>query len=262
MLRVQDVNKSYQNQDVLRGINFEILCNEFICLIGESGSGKSTTAEIIMGIQSPTSGLVEKEPCCTIQYIYQNPERSFNPFWTMEKSLMEPLVLKKEKPESIKKKIKELMAKADLPTELLAKKPSQCSGGQKQRLAIIRALLMNPKLLIADEITSALDPQTEKLIINLLKKFQVEFHMSVLYITHRIQSVGNVADRMMVLETGTIVESGPPSQVLNHSTHPYTKKLVEACYYFENKKLRRLNRSEEHKTNTRRESSSPQSICL
>ncbi len=235
MLRVHNVHKSYDNQTVLRGINFELLCNEFICLIGESGSGKSTTAEIIMGIQSPTSGLVEKESCCSVQYIYQNPERSFNPFWTMEKSLMEPLLLKKENRESIKTKIKVLMEKADLPTELLAKKPNQCSGGQKQRMAIIRALLMNPKLLIADEITSALDPQTEKLIINLLKKFQVEFHMSVLYITHRIQSVSNVADRMMVLETGSIVESGPPSQILYNPKHPYTKKLVEASYYFQNR---------------------------
>jgi peptide/nickel transport system ATP-binding protein len=243
MLRVHDVNKSYQNQTVLKEVNFEILCNEFVCLVGESGSGKSTTAEIIMGIQSPTSGLVEKEHCCTIQYIYQNPERSFNPYWTMGKSLREPLILKKEKPELIKQKIEELMDKADLPMELLAKKPSQCSGGQKQRLAIIRALLMNPKLLIADEITSALDPQSEKLIINLLKKFQMEFHMSVLYITHRIQSVSNVADRMMVLEEGTIVESGPASQILYQSKHPYTKKLVEACFYFENrtnKKLRGL----------------------
>ena len=240
MLRVHDVNKSYHNQIVLKEINFEILCNEFVCLIGESGSGKSTTAELIMGIQSPTSGVIEKEHCCTIQYIYQNPERSFNPYWTMEKSLMEPLLLKKEKRDSIKKKITELMDKADLSLDILQRRPNQCSGGQKQRLAIIRALLMNPKLLIADEITSALDPQSEKLIINLLKKFQKEFHMSVLYITHRIQSVSNVADRMMVLEKGTIVESGSPTQILSQSKHPYTKKLIEASYYFENKRLRRL----------------------
>ena len=245
MLRVHDVNKSYRNQPVLKDINFEILCNEFVCLIGESGSGKSTTAELIMGIQAPSSGCIEKEHCCSIQYIYQNPERSFNPYWTMEKSLMEPLLLKKEKPEAIKQKIAELMGKADLSLELLKRKPSQCSGGQKQRLAIVRALLMNPKLLIADEITSALDPQSEQLIINLLKKFQIEFHMSVLYITHRIQTIGTVADRMMVLEKGRIVETGSPSQILYHPNHPYTKKLIEASYYF--KKLRRLPSSDKHK---------------
>ena len=240
MLRIHDVSKSYHNQTALKNINLEILCNEFVCLIGESGSGKSTTAEMIMGIQLPTSGVIEKEQCCTIQYIYQNPERSFNPYWTMEKSLMEPLLLKKEKLDSSKRRIAELMEMANLSSELLQRTPSQCSGGQKQRLAIIRALLMNPKLLIADEITSALDPESEKMIINLLKKFQVEFHMSVLYITHRIQSVSNVADRMIVLKEGTIVDSGSPSQIIYQPKHPYTKKLIEASYYFKNKKLRRL----------------------
>ena len=240
MLRIHDVNKSYHNQTALKNINFEILCNEFVCLIGESGSGKSTTAELIMGIQFPTSGVIEKEHCCTIQYIYQNPERSFNPYWTMEKSLMEPLLLKKEQLDSSKRRILELMEMANLSSELLQRTPSQCSGGQKQRLAIIRALLMNPKLLIADEITSALDPESEKMIINLLKKFQVEFHMSVLYITHRIRSVSNVADRIMVLKEGTIVETGSPSQIINQPKHPYTKKLIEASYYFENKRLKGL----------------------
>ncbi len=88
----------------------------------------------------------------------------------------------------------------------------------------------------------------------------MEFYMSVLYITHRIQSVSNVADRMMVLETGSIVESGPPSQVLYHSTHPYTKKLVEASFYFENRTLKSRNgliRSEEHKTGSRKEAFFP-----
>ena len=235
MLRVRNVSKTYNQHRVLENIDFEILCNEFVCLIGESGSGKSTTAEIIMGLQAPTSGTVEKEHCCTIQYIYQNPERSFNPFWTMEKSLREPLLLKKQKSAFIKERIAELMEMADLPLELLKKRPSQCSGGQKQRLAIIRALLTNPKMLIADEITSALDPQSEKLIIDLLKKFQVEFHMSVLYITHRIHAISHAADHMMVLEKGRIVEQGNAAKVLSQPEHPYTKKLVEACLYFENR---------------------------
>ena len=78
------------------------------------------------------------------------------------------------------------------------------------------------------------------MIINLLKKFQVEFHMSVLYITHRIRSVSNVADRIMVLKEGTIVETGSPSQIINQPKHPYTKKLIEASYYFENKRLKGL----------------------
>ena len=157
MLRIHDVSKSYHNQPALKNINFEILCNEFICLIGESGSGKSTTAELIMGIQFPTSGVIEKEHCCTIQYIYQNPERSFNPYWTMEKSLMEPLLLKKEKLDASKRRIAELMKMANLSEELLQRTPSQCSGGQKQRLAIARAFVKNAPIVILDEANEIAD---------------------------------------------------------------------------------------------------------
>mgnify|MGYP003456598357 FL=1 len=103
-------------------------------------------------------------------------------------------------------------------------------------MAIIRALLCNPKLLIADEITSALDPITERKIIELLKKLQKTYHMSVLYITHRIQAIEDVADRVLVLDKGQIVESGPASEVSQNPQHPYTQNLIEACMYFENRK--------------------------
>ena len=238
MLEVRNLCKKFGGNTVLQDVNFCVGSEEFICLLGESGSGKSTIAEILMGLNRKCDGeicWVDNTVACT-QYIYQNPDRSFNPFWTMEQSLMEPLLLQKYSKKAALKKISSMMSKADLSLELLKKKTKECSGGQKQRMAIIRALLCNPKLLIADEITSALDPITERKIIELLKKLQKTYHMSVLYITHRIQAIEDVADRVLVLDKGQIVESGPASEVLQNPQHPYTQNLIEACMYFENRK--------------------------
>lgn len=238
MLEVRNLCKKFGNNVVLDDVNFCVGKEEFICLLGESGSGKSTIAELLIGLNEPCQGEMcwaENSINCT-QYVYQNPDRSFNPFWSMEQSLMEPLLLQKYSKKAALKKITSMMNKAELPLELLKNKPSQCSGGQKQRMAIIRALLCNPRLLIADEITSALDPQTERTIIEWLKKFQSSYHMSILYITHRIQAIEDVADRVLVLEKGSIVESGTAVEVLKNPQHPYTKNLLEACLYFEKRK--------------------------
>ncbi|AOH53550.1 ATPase [Peribacillus muralis] len=238
MLEVRNLSKKFGNNVVLDDVSFCVGREEFICLLGESGSGKSTIAELLIGLHEPCQGEIrwaEDSINCT-QYVYQNPDRSFNPFWSMEQSLLEPLLLQKHSKKAALKKITSMMDHAGLPVELLKNKPSQCSGGQKQRMAIIRALLCNPRLLIADEITSALDPQTERTIIELLKEFQSSYHMSVLYITHRIQAIEGVADRVLVLDKGSIVESGTADEVLKYPRHPYTKNLLEACMYFEKRK--------------------------
>lgn len=236
MLEVQNLCKKFGGNVILNDVNFCIGNSEFICLLGESGSGKSTIAELLMGLKSPCSGNVcWAENNCS-QYVYQNPERSFNPFWTMEQSLLEPLLLQKYSKKAALKKIEGMMHKAELPMDLLKKKPSQCSGGQKQRMAIIRALLCSPRLLIADEITSALDPQTERTIIELLKKFQAMYRMSILYITHRVQEISDVADRIIVLDKGKIVENGLAENVLQNPQHPYTQRLLASSLYFEKRK--------------------------
>jgi peptide/nickel transport system ATP-binding protein len=242
MLEVRNLCKSFGNHLVLKDVSFDIRNEEFVCLLGESGSGKSTIAELLMGLNKPTQGEISwtSDKKNGMQYIYQNPDRSFNPFWTMKQSLMEPLLLKKHPKKDALEKITAMMDKAGLPLELLKKKPSQCSGGQKQRMGIIRALLCNPSLLIADEITSALDPQTEQMIIHFLKELQSSYQMSVLYITHRIQAIEDVADRVLILENGCIVESGQTKEVLQKPKHPYTKRLLDACLYFEKRKKKKV----------------------
>lgn len=107
-------------------------------------------------------------------------------------------------------------------------------------MAIIRALLCNPSLLIADEITSALDPQTELMMIRFLKELQDIYQLSVFYITHRIQAMEGIADRLLILNQGRIVESGPTKEVLTQPKHPYTQRLLDACFYFERRKKKKI----------------------
>ncbi|WP_042351258.1 ABC transporter ATP-binding protein [Bacillus massiliigorillae] len=233
MLKLQNISKQFGSQQVLNHIDFTIGSNEIVGLIGESGSGKSTLAELIIGLQQPTEGELIWEQKRNCQYIYQNPERSFNPYLTMQESLLEPLLLRKVPKAEALANIHKLMDQAELPKELLTRKPNECSGGQKQRAAIIRALTCQPNLLIADEITSALDPETEAVIIELLKEFQRYLKLSILYITHRITTTEQFANRLLVLEKGTIVENRPTHDVLYHPNHAYTKQLIDACAYFE-----------------------------
>lgn len=242
MLNVCKVRKSFGDHVVLRDVSFEIGDNEFVCLLGESGSGKSTLAELLMGLYPPSQGEIiwADGQMRGMQYIYQNPDRSFHPFWTMERSLMEPLILQKISKKRAREQIMVMMEKTGLPFELLKKKPSQCSGGQKQRMAIIRALLCQPRLLIADEITSALDPETEETMIHFLKGIQASHPMSVFYITHRLQAVEKVADRVLILHQGCIMESGPTREVFHRPKHPYTQRLLDACFYFEKRRKQKI----------------------
>ena len=233
MLELRNISKNFGNHQVLNQIEFSIGSNEIVGLIGESGSGKSTIAELIMGLQQPTEGEILWEQGRNCQYIYQNPERSFNPYLTMQESLLEPLLLSKVPKEEAMAQIDKLMEQAELPNGLLMRKPYECSGGQKQRAAIIRALTCKPSLLIADEITSALDPETESVIIELLHDVQRHLQLSILYITHRIMTIEQFANRLLVLEKGKIVENRPTKDVLYNPKHSYTKQLIDASAYFE-----------------------------
>lgn len=236
MLELRNVSKQFGTHQVLDQIDFSIESNEIVGLIGESGSGKSTIAELIIGLQQPTEGEIIWEEGCNCQYIYQNPERSFNPYLTMQESLLEPLLLSKTPKKEAMGRIHMLMEQAGLPKELLSRKPQECSGGQKQRAAIIRALACKPRLLIADEITSALDPESESIMIGLLRDFQRDMQLSILYITHRITATEQFADRLLVLEKGIIVEDRLTKDVLYNPKHKYTKQLMEACAYFERRR--------------------------
>lgn len=245
MLILDNVTKTYskKNRDVhaLTNIHLSLKAGEIIALIGESGSGKSTMGELIVGLETPTSGKITwdeqdntddlSKKGRSIQYIFQNPGRSLNPYWTIKEIMMEPFILKKVKRSEALKEIKTILKTIELPENILDKFPRQCSGGQKQRIAIGRALVCNPTWLIADEITSSLDPDTEQAVIQLLKKIHKETHLSILYITHKIYTIQDFADTMVVLKDGKIVEKGSATELLTRPTSEYTKALLRATQY-------------------------------
>lgn len=238
MLEVKEVGKKFKDVVALANVSFSLRENEVLALIGESGSGKSTLAEIIVGLNMPTTGKVlwygkesyPHERRQEIQFIFQNPDRSLNPYWTVEELLLEPLLLKKWKRADALRKIKEMLTMVELPQNMLEKFPRECSGGQKQRVAIARALSLQPKLLIADEITASLDPETEQAIIALLRQLKKQSPMSIVYITHRLQTIQDWVDTMIVLKDGEMVETGCPNELLCFPKHDYTKCLLDACH--------------------------------
>ncbi|WP_068778391.1 ABC transporter ATP-binding protein [Paenibacillus sp. GM2] len=253
MLNIVQISKEFgrgdQAQTAVQNVSLTLQKNEIFALVGESGSGKSTLAEIVIGLHQPTSGSIvwQEEACLNwgkgrsrtrkrmspwkVQMIFQNPDRSLNPYWKVKDIVSEPLVLQQVSRAEAGIMAAELLERVKLPLSLMEKSPSECSGGQKQRIAIARALMMAPSLLIADEITSALDPSTEEEILNLLRSLKDEHQMAILYITHRLESISGFADRMAVMKAGTIVEEGTVERVLSNSQNTYTRDLIKACFY-------------------------------
>ncbi|AJS59048.1 ABC transporter ATP-binding protein [Paenibacillus sp. IHBB 10380] len=243
MLNVQNVTKEFGKRGkklvAVKDVTLTLLENEIFALIGESGSGKSTLAEIIVGLERPTQGEVIwqgegdflSHQAARIQMVFQNPDRSLNPYWKVKDLIAEPLVLKHYSRSAVSTRVEEMLEKVLLPKDLLERRASECSGGQKQRIAIARALTLSPTLLIADEITSALDPKTEQEILDLLLSLKREQKMSILYITHRLETISGFADRVAVMKEGSIVEEGYTDALLKNPNSDYTKALLEACSY-------------------------------
>ncbi|GGE02859.1 hypothetical protein GCM10010911_72410 [Paenibacillus nasutitermitis] len=247
MLRVEKVSKHFAGAEkgtlmkAVDEVSLTIQQNEIFALIGESGSGKSTLAELIVGLQQPTSGLIQWSeelralkkdmPASWIQLVFQNPDRSMNPYWRVKDIIIEPLCLSGYPKRKALVRAEELLEKVKLSNDFLERYPSECSGGQKQRIAMARALSMSPLLLVADEITSALDPSIEEEILALLLDLKRSEGMSILYITHRLETISGFADHVAVMKNGTIQEMGDVEAVLTAPTSEYTKALLRASTF-------------------------------
>jgi len=223
-------------------VTFYIKPAEIFTLAGESGCGKTTTARMILGFEEPTSGKIihngkeiQKNGRVWftegIQAIFQDPFGTFNPLRTVDSYFFETvsnykLANTKEHAIAI---IDETLKTVGLTYEDISSKyPNEYSGGQLQRMSIARALLTNPKLLIADEPVSMVDASLRMSIVNLFKKLRDEFGVSVLYITHDLATAYYVSDRIAIMFRGNIIEMGSVEQVLMHPKHPYTKLLRES----------------------------------
>ncbi len=249
---VEVVNASLliNNEYILKNISFYIGKEEIVGIVGESGSGKSLTALSLIGLLPENSKLKAKNFIFNYQdlrglstkdwksirrskigMVFQEPQSSLNPSLTCEKQLLEA-VKNDKKIDSTKKKelVKKVLNEVQLfDDKRIAKSyPHELSGGQKQRVMIAMALLCNPKLLIADEPTTALDVTVQKEIIQLLKSLQVKYKMSILFISHDLSLVKKLADRVLVMNNGKIVESGDTNKIFRNPNHNYTKGLVFA----------------------------------
>jgi peptide/nickel transport system ATP-binding protein len=224
-------------------IDFEIDEGETLGLVGESGSGKSTTAYNVIGLYAATDGKiffkgedissgVENRPLHIkrdLQMVFQDPGTSLNPQRSVKQILSLPLsVHKMWKGGDREKQLLELLAAVELPPEYLHKYPSSLGGGEKQMLAIARALATNPSMIVLDEPTSALDVSVQAKIINMLLKIQKERNLSYLFITHDLSLMRNMATRVAIMYLGKISEIAPTEVFFHKPLHPYTKMLLSA----------------------------------
>lgn len=235
ILRVNNVSKIFRTNKkdsiAVSNVSFSIEEGENFGIIGESGSGKSTLGNMIGGIIKPTSGSIDFFGR-KIQMIFQDPKTSFNPHITIRAGIEEGLRYDKE----IRKKnlSKKLMNKAvdtaleqvQLPLSCANRKSRELSGGECQRAAIARAIIGKPDLLICDEITSALDVLVQEEIATLMKELHKEMNMTCLFISHDIALVGNISQRVMVMNRGKVVEEGLAQRVIDYPQEPYTKNLI------------------------------------
>ena len=225
------------------GVSFSLKPGETLGLVGESGSGKSTVAYDVVGMYSPTSGsirfkgreigmLLRERPLPLkkeIQIVFQDPGTSLNPKRTVYKILELPLRIHKIcEPKDYVKYVARLMDLVELPYEYMFKYPSALGGGERQMVAIARALATNPQLIVLDEPTSALDVSVQAKIINTLLRLQKEMNLSYLFITHDLSLMRNVASRVAIMYLGKIAEIAPTEDFFSSPRHPYTKMLLSS----------------------------------
>ena len=245
VLKVDGVTARYPNadQDVLEGVSVEVERGKTVALVGESGSGKSTLARVITGLLPPEQGQVSykgeilsadlrnrgKEDLRRIQMIYQMPDVALNPRQRVRDVIGRPLefylsMRGKEKAA----RVAELLEQIELPVDFEERYPAQLSGGEKQRVCIARALAAEPDLIICDEVTSALDQLVAEGILELLQRLQNELGVSYLFITHDLATVKAIADDIVVMYQGKIVEQGPKQEILTPPHEDYTALLLSS----------------------------------
>jgi peptide/nickel transport system ATP-binding protein len=248
LLRVKNLEKRYlrggfmQQREItaVQGVDFEISSGQTLALLGESGSGKSTVARCVARLEKPDRGEIwigdtdiasmSQESLIPwrnqVQMIFQDAVTAMNPRFTAGEVLEEPLVVARMEPESRRERARTLALSVGISEEWLGRGIMDFSGGQRQRLAIARALALKPELLILDEALTGLDLSAQAQMENLLKRLQAEHGLTFLLISHDAGSVFNMADTVAVMAAGRIVEIGPVARVLTNPDHEETIRLL------------------------------------
>ncbi|MBK3332097.1 ABC transporter ATP-binding protein [Persephonella atlantica] len=251
LLKVENLSKQYLVKKTLfkkeffkavDNVSFSLDYNQILGIVGESGSGKSTIGKLVLKLIEKDTGKIqfegreidrmspseEKKFRKETSVIFQDPRTSLNPRFNVYQILEEPLIIHKFPKTERKERVKKAILDAGLDESFLGRYPSELSGGQRQRVAIARAIILSPKMILADEPTSALDVSVQLQIINLIKRMKEEKKISFLFISHDLNVVGMLADRIIVLYRGKIMEKGSAKDVLLNPLHPYTKILIQS----------------------------------
>ncbi|MEK4495760.1 ABC transporter ATP-binding protein [Ureibacillus sp. FSL W8-0352] len=254
LLKVEQLKKHFPKKkkgfskttDVVKavdGVSFEVYEDETLGIVGESGCGKSTTGRMIMRLLEPTDGKIYfngieltslsksemRKARRDLQMVFQDPYASLNPRHTVEQILEEPLIVHGIGNKSVRKEmVKEFLQIVGLNSYHAKRYPHQFSGGQRQRIGIARALMTNPKLIIADEPVSALDVSIQAQVLNLMKRLQEDLKLTYIFIAHDLGVVRHISDRVGVMYLGRLVELAECESLYEEPLHPYTKVLLSS----------------------------------
>jgi ABC-type glutathione transport system ATPase component len=249
LLDVRDLSVEYQRggrgptNRALTGVSLQIGRGETLGLVGESGSGKSTLGNAVLGLVPVRTGTIafdgrditragraERRALSRhLQVIFQDPYSSLNPARAIGQTLAEPLLVHRQLDRrQTKEQVGDMLERVGLPADAAGRRPASFSGGQRQRVAIARALMLSPKLVICDEAVSALDLSVQAQVLNLLMDLQEDLSLSYLFISHDLDVIRLVSQRIAVLYHGAIVETGPAENVYSTPRHDYTRRLLAA----------------------------------
>lgn len=242
VLQGTHISKTFDGKPALQDVSVEVRAGECLAVIGGSGSGKSTLTRILLGLETPTAGTVtyrghqvtkHSEGLAMLRresgLVYQNPFASLDPRWRVAKSIAEPLVLRKAS--DVDAQVREAMQTVGLdPNEFADRYPMDLSGGQAQKAAIARAMVTKPAVLLADEPMSAIDVTTRVQILDAFAAIRsASPRMALIMVSHDLGVVQHIADRIVVLNSGRMIEEGEAQALLNHPQTDYTRQLVEAA---------------------------------
>lgn len=237
------LQRSTDSVKAVDGVSVQVRAGQTLGVVGESGCGKSTLARLLMRLLPPTSGTVLLDGAditsltgrelravrAKIQMVFQDPVASLNPRHSVGQIIGTPLKFLKEKSASgAREHVQELMELVGLNPEHYNRYPHEFSGGQRQRIGIARALAVGPQVIVADEPVSALDVSIQAQVLNLMEKLQSDLGLSYVFIAHDLSVVRHIADEIIVMYLGKVVESGSPSDVYSTPSHPYTQALLSA----------------------------------
>jgi ABC-type glutathione transport system ATPase component len=231
LLTVRGLSKNYGRIAALQDVSFSLETARTLAIVGTSGSGKTTLARCIAGFEKPSAGEIRfaGQPH-EIQLIFQQPAASLNPRFTAAEAIEEPLVIQRRGTAHERRRAAErAMREAGLQPEALGKRTHEFSGGERQRLAIARALVLEPKLLILDESLIGLDPGLQSQTIALLRDLQARLGIAYILISHDLALAASLATDVAVMDGGKLVELAPVAELLERPTHPRTRELIDAA---------------------------------